>query len=239
MSGHSVTRGRFWSRWGPSIVGTTVSVVAIGLSAVWVVDRVEGALREAGGSSARPVSQPAAGGVAATGRVEANRTWADAKRFTPELDGWVRRVAEQQGLDPAKMPTAGDMYAEMDDRGVILAPAGVKEELERYAPDLARQAGDDHLRAVLALNVVAMARAARDVEPTGRGGSDSIAQLDQLLSGRLSTRAAEAGVDESTVLPAADVRQAAVATGRVDSPESQALLHAYAEAFDQLNAGSR
>ncbi len=71
--------------------------------------------------------------------------------------------------------------------------------------------------------------------PAPAASSAELAALDAVLAGRLEQVALAQGAALSSVMPAAELRQAARAAVDPHSAEVQALLAAYAEAFAALD----
>ena len=72
----------------------------------------------------------------------------------------------------------------------------------------------------------------------GAGGrlSPSIQRLDEMRAMRVTELARSKGLDPATFLPAAELRQAALATDDVQSAEAQALMEAYRKAMQSIEA---
>lgn len=154
-------------------------------------------------------------------------------------DEHVREVAQRIGLGP--VPGARELLLQIARSGKLLSAESAHETLAAQAPELVSDGPDAHARNAATLHLLFLANEGRSSAVTpdapaevGAADADAVARIDQVLADRLARAVAEKGLDATGYMPEQALRDAALASGSMDSDASRALLEAYRTAYTQL-----
>jgi hypothetical protein len=268
-----VAKLTFWESWKQTIVlGLVLAAMQLMVATLLVIHvdkRLDAATIAPNGGArpsagAPPAGGPGVGAPKANGgdgsmspRVydpdDAPPTDVPSSVFDEELRAWLASVVKAEGGNLDAMDDPEQMYREREKLQVLLPPSEVTKLLAYEDPAYIEAVGDDYVRGMLLMHVLAQLRQntddakvpnaqgshamARPMDPSDQLGQvtpGDVSTLDQLLSERLERQAQAAGVDPATMMPSDEMREAAKATGELDSDATRALLEAYTEAFDTL-----
>lgn len=163
--------------------------------------------------------------------------------FTPALRSTLEDLAGATALEPGTVASPPAMFLALADRGPLPPPEWVAARLVERLPPGQWDPGADPLADLLALGLWDLhLQAALHDAPGHPAGADPIpgtagtmvVQMDAIMRRQVVEAAQARGLDPEPLLPDPAVRAAAIATGRMESLESQRLIAAYGEALRTL-----
>lgn len=227
----------FIARWGQTLVLAGVVLAAQGATVAWLRHELR-SLPTAGAPGPGPGAVPGA----SIGPV-------DPSFFDAEMRERLRQEALDAGLDPSTVPPPEVLFAQLDrenwlqSHGVDLSKGALERaEVERllvtYVAEAGQQGGFQSGSAVPSAGGSSTARGGGGTGASGGRGNLTPEEVDQRLAQRVATAAREKGLDPEAHMPSAELRQAAIRSGSMDSAETQALVADYARVLQDLGAGA-
>ncbi len=162
----------------------------------------------------------------------------DVADLDPELDAYVAELAAEYGLDPSQTPSAATIWSQMKASGLLeSARTGdgargaldVRGAMRAHVAELARTSS-----ATLTPGGQPMPASGGGTPGMGPRGKETPAEVDQRLSTRLTSLAEQQEEDITELMPSQDVRDAAIASGSVESTQTRTMVDAYARSFELL-----
>lgn len=248
----------FFERWRTAIVVSIVVVVGQVVQLILIGEALQSRPRP-DGAALRGAEAVLGTGANVDGRAGVNLGEAPAPPsgpnpllFDAEYQQAVREAARAAGLDPSALPPLDSFFMLLRDSGRGPELSGLGKDYEqrdeesdaawarRLACAYVTRIGKGEVPMPTIPGKGAAAQGAAQALPawSSKPGTADVEAMDGKLAARVTDLATRAGKDPATLLPESTLRDKAIQSNSLESPDTIALMNAYQEIFASLGASA-